>query len=481
MDPTPLEGGARGVGAEPLPRDADVALDRLIEDEASTAQIAEAIADLEAVDVAETLERLEPEQTAEVMQLMEDQAAADALVHMEAPLAATILIDLDPKEQARLFQQMEPDDAADLLQALPREMRGAVLELMPPRTAARLGKLVLFDPHTAGGIMTTDISVVRSSMTIGQSIDYIKRHPPAPAQTSIFCVDDHQKLVGTVSLRDLLLADASHMVSDHMNPAVDSVPPGMDREHVAGIFAKYDLLALPVLDDHGRILGMITIDDVVDIIQAEATEDALKQVGVSESEAVFATVPQKLRGRAPWLFANLLLSQLGSITLLFYADLIELIPVVAVFFPIIANQSGNSGNQSMAVTLRGIVLGQIKRERIPALVRKELAFGITCGVLIGAVFGLGASVIGPLVSAEPISGMWLGLVAGAAMTTALGVSCLIGVAVPVLLKRFGQDPATASSIFVTMMTDSISYATFLTLVYLMRGLLLPGSTGAPSP
>jgi magnesium transporter len=257
-----------------------------------------------------------------------------------------------------------------------------------------------------------------------------------------------------------------------METDVDSVPPEMDRERVAEIFARYDLLTMPVIDDHGRILGMITIDDVVDILQAEATEDALKQVGVSGAEAIFASVPQKLRGRFPWLLANLFMSQLGSVALLIYADLIALIPVVAVFYPIIANQSGNSGNQSMAVTLRGIVLGQIKPERIAGLIRKELLFGLTCGVLIGTVFGVGASIVGPLVSAAPISGLWIGIVAGAAMTAALGVSCLIGVGVPLVLKRFGQDPATASSIFVTMLTDAISYATFLTLVFLMRDLVI---------
>ncbi len=455
--------------------DPDAALDRLIEEEAPSSEIAQAMLDLEPVDVAETLERLEPEQTAEVMQLMEDQAAADALVHMEAPLAATILLDLEPIEQARMFEQMEPDDAADLLQALPRESRAAALELMPPRIAARLGKLVLYDPQTAGGIMTTEIGVVRASMTVGQAMDYVRRHPPTEQQTEVFCVDDGQRLVGTISLRDLIIAESTHAVTQHMETDVDSVPPEMDRERVAEIFARYDLLTMPVIDDHGRMLGMITIDDVVDILQAEATEDALKQVGVSETEAVFATVPQKLRGRFPWLMANLLLSQVGSAALLAYADLIHLIPVVAVFYPIIANQSGNSGNQSMAVTLRGLVLGQVKRDRLGALLRRELLFGITCGVMIGTVFGLGASVIGPLVSEEPISGLWIGLVSGAAMATALGVSCLIGVGVPVLLKRFGQDPATASSIFVTMMTDAISYATFLTLVFLARGLVLPGA------
>lgn len=454
--------------------DPDDAIDRLIEAEAPSSEIAQAMIDFEPVDVAETLERLEPEQTAEVMQLMEDQAAADALVHMEAPLAATVLLDLEPMEQARLFQQMEPDDAADLLQALPREDRGAVLELMAPRIAAHLGKLVLYDPHSAGGIMTTDIGVVRSSLTIGQALDQIRRHPPGEAQTAVFCVDDHQRLEGTISLRDLILAESTHTVAQHMDSDVDSVPPQMDRERVAEIFARYDLLTMPVIDDHGRMLGMITIDDVVDILQEEATEDALKQVGVGESEAVFATVPQKLRGRFPWLLANLFMSQLGSVALLVYSDLIALIPVVAVFYPIIANQSGNSGNQSMAVTLRGIVLGQIKRERIAGLIRRELLFGVTCGVLIGTIFGVGAAFVGPMFSEEPISGLWMGIVAGMAMTTALGVSCLIGVGVPMLLKHFGQDPATASSIFVTMMTDAISYATFLTLVFLMRDLVVPG-------
>ena len=233
-----------------------------------------------------------------------------------------------------------------------------------------------------------------------------------------------------------------------------------------------------MVDAQGKLIGMITVDDVVDIIAAEATEDAYKQVGAGEDEAVYSTVLDKIRGRTPWLMANLLMAQLGSAVLLVFAGLIEAIPVVAVVSPIIANQSGNSGHQSMAITLRGLVLGEVRRERVWPLVRREIAFGAITGLMIGVVFGIAAALLGPLVptlAGYEIDWWWLGAASGLAMAGALTVSCLVGTGVPMLMDRIGFDPATASSIFVTMLTDAISYATFLALVLVMRQLLIaPG-------
>lgn len=458
--------------------DIDARVDEMLAGEPLPEELAVRVSEQEPADAADMLERLDRQEQAEVVHLMAVEAAADALAHMELPLAKTVLLDLEPDEAAQLLEQMDPDDAADLLQELPRDRRQPILRTLHPRRAAVLGKLALYDPETAGGIMTTDIGVVRASMTIGQAIESLKRHELGDEQTEVYCVDEHKRLVGTIGLRDLLVLDNDERVEDHMEPDVDRVAPDVDREEAARMVERYDLLTLPVVDDEGRILGMITVDDVVDIIAAEATEDAYKQVGAGEAEAVYSSVLDKLRGRTPWLLANLLMAQLGAAVILYYEGLIKAIPIVAVVFPIIANQSGNSGHQSMAITLRGLVLGEIRRERVWPLIRREIAFGVLMGLLIGAVFGVAAGLLGSffgsaiLEESAGVSWLWLGVVSGLAMAGALTVSCLIGTSVPLVMDRLGFDPATASSIFVTMLTDAISYATFLTLVLVMRGALI---------
>jgi magnesium transporter len=457
--------------------DVDAQVEALLEAEALPADLAPQVAEQEPADAADTIERLERDEQAEVLHLMEDQSAADALAHMDPQLAATVLVDLEPPEAARMLSLMAPDDGADLLQALEKSDRAAVLKRMHPKRAAILGKLALYDPETAGGIMTTTIAVVRAGVRIGQAIDHLKRHSLDPAQSDIYCVDDHKRLIGVISLRELLVIDDGEQVQDHMEVDFDRVGPDLDREEVARIFERYDLLTLPVVDEHERVLGMVTIDDVVDIIAAEATEDAFKQVGAGEGEAVYSTVWTKLRGRGPWLLANLLLAQIGTIVLLLYTGLIELIPVIAVVYPIIANQSGNSGHQSMAITLRGIVLGEVRKERVWPLIRREVAFGMLVGLGIGLVFGLAVALVGPRLDpavSEGIQWVWFGLISAGAMTGAMAVACLVGTSVPLIMQRFGIDPATASSIFVTMLTDAMSYATFLTLVLLARHLIVAG-------
>ncbi len=454
----------------------DEQVQQMIAQEALPEELAARVEEQEPADAADTIERLDREEQAALVHHMQDEAAADALAHMELPLAATVLLDLDPPEAAALLGLMDPDDAADLLQEVPKDRRKAILATVPPRQAAVLGKLALYDPETAGGIMTTTVGVVRAGVTIGRAIGVLKRNPIEEEQNEVYCVDDQKRLVGTIGLRDLLVLDDEARVEDHMERDVHAVVPDVDREEVARMFERYDLLTLPVVDPEQRVLGIITVDDVVDIIAAEATEDAYKQVGAGEAEAVYSTTLDKLKGRTPWLLVNLLVAQLGSAVLLAYEGLINAIPVVAIVYPIIANQSGNSGHQSMAITLRGLVLGEVRRERVWPLVRREIAFGAVTGLLIGVILGLGAALIAPLIPTladYQINWWWLGAVSGLAMAGALTVSCLVGTGVPMMMDRLGFDPATASSIFVTMLTDAISYATFLTLVLVMRGLLAP--------
>lgn len=453
--------------------EADQVVERLLGEDASIEELKPHVEEQDAPEAADTIESLDKAEQVALVHEMDNESAAEALVHMDAALAATVLIDLDPEEAVQLIELMDPDDAADLIQELPEDRRTALLAGMHPRRAAVLAKLALYDPESAGGIMTTDIVVLRSGQTIGQAIDRIKKQKLRDDQPYIYVVDDLKRLLGTISLRDLLIIDDEEAVADHIDADIDSVLPETDREEVAKLFERYDYLTMPVVDQNRRILGMITIDDVIDIIAAETTEDALKQVGAGSDEQVISTVRAKLKGRLPWLAVNLGTASMAAAAVLPFQDAIELIPVVAVIFPIIANQAGNTGFQSLAVTLRGIVLGEIRKDRIRPLFMRELAFGLLSGAAIGViVFGLivGLGYLGRATDIGLFAGFdWrLALVAGAAMNGVMIVGCLVGTAVPLVMKRLGADPAAASSIFLIMLTDMFSFATFLGLVYFLR-------------
>lgn len=449
---------------------AEQAVEDLIESAPRTEDLAPRIEELAAADAAETIANLEPEQQAQVLEQIEEESAADALAHMDPALAATVLLDMEPEEAAAFVDLMAADDAADVLQSLPKATAADLLRRLKPRKAAMLGKLALYDPKTAGGIMTTEILVVRAAMTIAQAIEFIRTHPMVENQSDVYVTDENRRLIGTITLRQLLFTPDQDLVATHVNGDLDAVRVGVPREEVADLFQRYDYITMPVVDDERRILGMVTVDDVLDIITSARADDPLKLAGVQEGESVDSSLWRKIRGRSPWLLMNLLTAQGASAVLLYYHDFIELLPIVAVIYPVIANESGNTGQQSLAVTLRGLVLGQIRRETVLRLLRKEVMVGVMIGAMVGLCFcmtiwAMNATGLMPELTWK------IGVIAGAATAGAMAMACFVGAAIPLLMDRLGFDPATASSIFLTMMTDFLSYGVFLTLAFACRGWL----------
>jgi magnesium transporter len=261
-------------------------------------------------------------------------------------------------------------------------------------------------------------------------------------------------------MRGLLLARPDQRIAAIMATPVDAVQPELDRQSVAQEFRKYDYLTLPVVDDQGRLLGVITFDDVLDTVAELGTEDAQTMVGAGKEEAVFSSTREKFRSRFPWLVVNLFTSSISALVVLMFEGLIAQIALLAVIMPVIANQSGNAGQQSLAVTLRGIVLDQVRSTTARGLVLREALVGFLNGsingVLIGAVVAVGGHLL------HPGEAKWqLGVVVVIAMSVALTVGCAVGASIPLVLRRFGLDPATASTIFLTMVTDSVSFLVFL--------------------
>ncbi|MDA0802248.1 MAG: magnesium transporter [Planctomycetota bacterium] len=457
-----------------IPTAADRRATELVQHTIDAAALADAVEQQEPADAADTLHLLAPREATEVVSEMEADAAAEALVHMEVPLARSILEDLieeSPDIAGRLLEEMAPDDATDLLQQLPARERDRLLASMSASGARRLRELMVYPPETAGGLMTTAYLALRDHMSIAEASDWIRAHAVADWQESLWVVDRKGRLVGNVPLRRILLARDTDRVGDLATKELDAVPPDMDREEVARHFEKYDYLSLPVVDPEQRLLGVVTVDDVIDIIRAEGTEDAQRMVGAGSNEAVWSTVAEKLRGRFPWLIVNLFTSAIAAMVVLAFDGLIAQIALLAVIMPVIANQSGNAGQQSLAVTLRALVLGHVRPKRAMAHVTREMMVGAVNGTICGILVGGTVAVL-----QVTTGGQWhLGIVIAVSMTLTLTIGCLWGASLPIMMDRLGFDPATASTIFLTMVTDSLSFFVFLGLSSLFAHWILPGT------
>jgi magnesium transporter len=451
---------------------------QLLQGSIDAEELAEAVEQQEAPDAADTLEHIQleegGEQAAEVLAEMDVESAAEALAHMITALGVSVLEDLideDPAYAGRLIEEMAPDDATDLLQALPDGDRDRLLGMLGKVEAVKLRRLLDFDERSAGGMMTTDYLAVRDSMTVAEAIEAIRRAETETEWIYVFVVDWRATLKGRVTMRRLLLGRPEQKIIELCDSPVDAVHPEMPREEVAREFEKYDYLVLPVVDEQHRLLGVITVDDVIDSIREESTEDAQMMVGAGKEEAVFSTTAEKFRSRLPWLIVNLFTSSLAAIVVIQFAQILDAIWILAAIMPVIANQAGNAGQQSLAVTLRGIVLDQVRPQTVRSLIFREGLVGFlngTCnGLLVGGIVALLEWILVPGTNA------WgLGAVVAIAMTVALTVGCVVGTSVPLLLRRFGADPATASTIFLTMVTDSFSFFTFLGLAVLLQNWFL---------
>ena len=423
-------------------------------------------------DAADTLESLDESEAADVLGHMDIELAAEALAEMLRPLGQGVLealMEADLPAAAGLLEAMAPDDATYFLRELESPVTDELLSLMNAPRAALLHELLGYQEESAGGMMTTDFLSIREQMTVAEATDAIRRSVADDATHFAFVTNWQGHLRGIISLRRLLLAGPEELIGAICNRELNAIAPSLDREAVALEFEKYDFLVLPVVDSNERLLGVVEVDDVIEIIRAESTEDAQRMVGAGAEEAVFSNTLDKLKGRFPWLFVNLITSSIAAIIVFQFDGLIAEIAILAVLMPVIANQAGNAGQQSLAVTLRGIVLGQLgSRATLPIVLREGLV-GLVNGLVGGIIVGVVITVIG-LISGSP---HWqLGLIAGASMTVSLGIGTVAGSALPIVTRRLGADPATASTIFLTMITDSMSFLVFLGLAALLQNWLV---------
>jgi magnesium transporter len=325
-------------------------------------------------------------------------------------------------------------------------------------------RLLKYDEDTAGGLMTAAVVAVRDDITAAEAIEEIRRQAEEVEDFyQIHCVDADHRLVGILPLRQLVVAPPSSLVRDIMEQPTVVAVPGLDQEEVARLMARYNVPAVPVVNGEGKLIGRVTFDDVMDVVEAESTEDLLRFGGVAADEELGAPWLQAVKSRLPWLYVNTVTAFLAAGVVYLYQDAISALVLLAVYMPIVAGQGGNAGTQALAVTVRRIALSQIPRGRARGVVAKEMLVGATNGLAVGAAVGLVAALAG----GTPL----LGLVVLLAMWGNLLIAGVVGSVVPLVLARMGADPAVSSSVFVTPLTDACG---FLLLLGLASTMLLPG-------
>lgn len=407
---------------------------------------AAAASEMHASDVADVLERLDETQQVALLSQLPSGQASEALAEMkEGEERGDLLAALSPEKGAELLEGLPDDDAVDLMGELEPSEQQRLLEALPAETADELVGLLQYDEDTAGGLMTTDLVAVDGTLTAEEALAQVRiQGREVDDFYTVFVVGPDHRLQGTLRLDDLVIADPESGIDALIEEPVATVGPDEDQEQIGRLIARYNLASIPVVTPIGTLLGRITFDDVIDVIEAEQTEDILRLAGVSDEEELRHSWSESVATRLPWLLLNLVTAALAAGVILVYEEVIAEVVTLAFLAPIIAALGGSSGTQSLAITIRRLTIEGQGSAR--GFVVKELLIGL----VIGAVLGFGIAGIALLVPGAPPR---LGLVVMLAMWGNQIVAGVAGAFVPATLDRMGVDPSVASSVFVHTLTD----------------------------
>lgn len=364
----------------------------------------------------------------------------------------------------KALQTIDPDDAADLIAMLPEDRRGHIIEKLDAEQKQAVGTLLGYAPDTAGGIMTTEYVALPQTTSLNDSIDKLRDHEVAKEIFDIYVVDDNEQLIGVVNFRDIVLNRGDKTLGDIMNREPIVVRAHANQELVADMIARYDLLSIPVVDENHRLIGRVTVDDAIDVLREEATEDIYHLASLSKEDHVSTPVFTSLRRRSPWVLVNLATAALASLVIASFQDTIGQFVILAAMIPVVANMGGNAGNQALTVVVRALALGEVDWSVALKVIWKEMRVGLLNGLLVGILMG-------------GLTYWWydnagLSIIMFISMAINLTIGGLFGAFVPLLLRRFRQDPAVGSSIFVTTATDIGGFFIFLSLASLLIHTLL---------
>lgn len=404
-------------------------------------------------ELGDLLEALMPEQRRALVELLGADFDFSALTEVDEAIRLDIVDNLPNDQIARAVKELDSDDAVYILEDLDEEDQNEILAQLPFTERIRLRRSLDYPEESAGRRMQTEFVAVPPFWTIGQTIDYMREDQNLPDRFSqIFVIDPTFKLLGAIDLDQILRTRRSVKVEEVMHETRHAIPATMDQEEAAREFEQYDLLSAAVVDENERLVGVLTIDDVVDVIQQEAEEDLLRMGGVGDEE-LSDSVLSISRSRVPWLLVNLLTAFLAASVIGLFDATIEHIVALAVLMPIVAGMGGNAGSQTMTVTVRALATKDLDIYNAWRVIRREVGVGFINGMLFAVLIGM-------------VAGFWfadpnLGIIIAAAMIVNMFAAALAGILIPLTLDRFGVDPAVASAVFVTAVTDCVGFFAFL--------------------
>ena len=409
---------------------------------------------LHPAEIAQLLESLPPAQREVVWEFVEPEVEGEVLVELSDNIRAGLIREMEPEELAAATENLEVDDLADLVADLPENVTLQLLRSMDLSDRERLNRVLAWPEDSAGGLMNTDTVSVRADATVEVVLRYLRMRGELPERTdSLFIVDRRSRYLGAVPLARLLTAEPERSVADHLDPESPRIAPELPANEVARLFQDRDLVSAAVVDNEGQLLGRITVDDVVDVISEEAAHSVMSMVGLHDEEDVFAGVIVSTRRRLLWLGINLVTAFMAAAVVRPFEGTIEKVAALAALMPIVASMGGIAGTQTVTLIIRGLALGQVQWANARWLLFKEIAVGAVNGIIWAVV-----------VAAVTISwfGTWrIAAIIGAAMVINLLVAAIVGVVVPLTLRRLKIDPALSAGVILTTFTDCIGFATLL--------------------
>ena len=440
-----------------LPVYADISVGRTPADENLNAKLVELTAilhELHPADMAVLLESLPPKERVVVWKLAEPEDDGDVLLEVSEAVRETLIESMGKDELLAAVEDLDADDLAELADDLPHQVVYEALQTRDEEEREQVKAAMSYEDGLVGALMDFELVSVRADVSCEVVLRYLRRFESLPDHTDkIFVVDEDDILIGVLPIRKLLVSDPQDLVADVMATDVVRFRPSDDAEEAAQAFERYDLVTAPVIDENNKLIGRITVDEMVDVIREESEADILNMAGLQEEEDLFAPVWDSVKNRWTWLAVNLCTAFVASRVIGAFEDSISKIVALAALMPIVAGIGGNSGNQTITMIVRAIAVGQLADIQTGRLLRKEIGVALANGLIWGSVMGL--------VSFLLYDSIGIGLVMVAAMTLNLLLAAAVGVLIPIVMEKLGRDPALGSSVLITAVTDSGGFLIFL--------------------
>ena len=414
---------------------------------------------LKPAHTAHLLESSPPREREVLWNLVNPELEGEVLQHLSDEIQAEFVNQMNTDELLQATVNLDTDDFADILQQLPKKVMQEVLDRLGQQDRDRLEQVLPYPEDTAGGLMNTDVVSIRPDLTVDAVLRYLRRHDRIPEMTdNLFVVTRKDRYIGLLPVTSMLVSDPHTLVTDIMDTEREAIPAHLDEMDVANLFERHDWVSAPVVNEEGRLLGRITIDDVVDVIREEADHSLMRMAGLDDDEDTFAPVLKTSKRRAVWLGINLLTALFASMMIGLFQDTIEKVVALAILMPIVASMGGIAGSQALTLVIRGQALGHVERSNIGYLINRE--------VIVGTINGILWALVVASIASWWFADLTIGLIIAIAMIINLVVAAICGTSLPIILKAINIDPALAGGVILTTITDVVGFCAFLGLATL---------------